>query len=304
MKLGIKVGPQKQSLQHVQEINPPFVEVWFNIANHDGYTELFEQLNKRHIDIGLHFWGTIDEDIETNISFADPKILQQSRRLIIKCIDIAAKHNNVYVNIHPGGRILTKLDFIKEAFIATPQSQDQKLCEEALAESLTILTNAAHGAGVTLCVESIPPYAPGAPWSDLDSRNHPVYNDQMPLVVLERLIPHTPHLGFANDLAHTAGQVITSSRNKVYEFLIQKTKALAAYTRLIHVSYTIAPYIGTDYHGDVYNPICKTPVVVPTTDELTQILSEFKNRDDIYALAEPKTDHVGNYRFIKNLLEK
>lgn len=302
MKLGIKVGPQKQSFRDIVDTNALFAEVWFNIACTDDYDELFSFMKQRNMDIGLHFWGTVDTDTEANISFPDASILRQSRQLIQQSINIAARYKCVYVNIHPGGRTLTKINFANEEFIATDQTKNQRDCEETLRESLVLLSTHAYNTGVQLTVESIPPYDPGAPWSDPKSRSKPVYNYQMPLAALERIIRQIQFLGFANDLAHTASQIISNNRDLVAEYLITQTRSMADLTKLVHIGYIIPPYIGTDYHGHWYDSICQSSKAVPNTTELQQLLQIFTNRDDVYALVEPPGDHVKNYAFVQNLL--
>ncbi|MCX8009226.1 MAG: hypothetical protein N3A54_06045 [Patescibacteria group bacterium] len=46
MILGIKVGPQPQSIDDIHRANPPFAEVWFNILRKDEYSDLFQEMNK------------------------------------------------------------------------------------------------------------------------------------------------------------------------------------------------------------------------------------------------------------------
>lgn len=111
MTLGIKVGPDKQSFLDVAQTNAPFTEVWFNIARADEYTELFGELKRRKMQVGLHFWGALPDGTRTNIAYPDPYLINESLSMMKKTIDIAAYHQFQYVNIHPGCAARVGIDF-------------------------------------------------------------------------------------------------------------------------------------------------------------------------------------------------
>src|SRR3989344_5773564 len=108
MILGIKVGPNKNSFLDLELTGAPFAEVWFNINRADEYTELFAELKRRKMQVGLHFWGILDGGISASFGYPDQFVLDNSAALVKETIDIAARNTFQYVNIHPGSRAIVK----------------------------------------------------------------------------------------------------------------------------------------------------------------------------------------------------
>jgi len=156
MKLGIKVGPQKHSIDDLEETHAPFAEVWFQIDKKDDYNELFSYLTKRKIDAGLHFWGLTRDGFMPTISYNDPALLQESVDLIRQTIDIAADNHFSYVNIHPGNRVRMRVDFQTHIFTPASDPAQTKIIEDQFLGTIHNLSVYSSSRNVVLTVETVP----------------------------------------------------------------------------------------------------------------------------------------------------
>ena len=303
MKLGIKVGLKSDWKSDLGVTHPQFCEFWFHAKHIPDYDPLFVYCKQQNIITGLHFWGATSTGILANLAYPNNEILNKSRKMVQDTIDVAAKNNSVYLNIHPAGAVLTKVDFIKEEFVPYPNSIPYDKTLEILRESLGQLANYALHKGVILTVESVPARALGHPWTGKEGRTKPTDIGEFPVADIEKILP-IENLYFANDFGHTAANVVSTDRVAVKEKLFDIARRLAPITKLLHVSYIIAPYNGTDYHGCLYNTELQTDSAVPNNTELKELLKLFKNRTDVYALVEPEKDHPGNFRTLQNLINE
>ena len=303
MKLGIKVGLLGTPFADLEKTRPDFCEVWFHSGKIAEYAPLFKKIAKLNIKNGLHFWGQLSDGTQANLAYPDKEILRQSIALVKKTIDAAATHKSTYVNIHPGEARLTKIDFEREN--VNPYTKEAALtkCEAALTASTTELAQYAKNRDVALYIESVPRRFIGHPWMGSEGRKKPVEIFQIQLPTIEPLLT-IPNVYFANDFGHTAGNVVSSSRETVKEFLYKTTHKLFAETKLLHVSYLIPPYNGTDYHGCLYYDEFKTIDAIPNYIEMQELLKLFRQRNDVGALVEPESDPVGNYFALKKLVSE
>lgn len=300
MTLGIKVGLQKQSFLDLTQTNAPFAEVWFNIAQADDYTALFDELKRRHMQVGLHFWGVLDDGISPGFGYPDAPILKGSVDLVKKTIDIAAKNKFQYVNIHPGSRAIVKMDLDRQDYpyisepIPLPQAQTIFL------EHASILHQYAKRRDVVLTVETVTRRFQKTDWYNPASRLNPIDNFQLPVSSIQAA--GACGIAVANDFGHTATNVISDRPLKIWNFLYTATQSLAATTRLIHLGFLVPPYNGTDFHDTLDNPILDTDQSIPNNRQMIQLLKLFKNRDDIWILVEPNGRHTENYFLAQKIL--
>lgn len=299
MKLGIKVGLKGDPQKDLELTKPDFCEVWFHSGTISKYDDLFLLIKKHTKTAGLHYWGTIDDKILTNISFPDTKVLKESIALIKKTIDVAQKNNFWYVNIHPGGARLIKIDFEKGELSIASEPVDFKESVAILQESLIELDKYAKSRGVQFLVESVPLYSIAT--GDRDERDFPIMGHEIPLNLLKPVIMDN-NIGFTNDFGHTAASVSSESRTQIWKFLQDTTQELASQTKLLHTCYIVPPYNGTDYHGCLYYDEFKTNLAIPNYDEMKSLLKLFAGRNDIGALVEPETNHPDNYSILKQLI--
>lgn len=301
MQLGIKVGLLGNPLNDLTKTQPDFCEIWFHSGKIPEYEPLFQMIRKIGCSVGLHFWGSLNDGTLTNLAYPDKEVLSQSRKLLHQTIETAAYHQAVYVNVHPCGKLLSKVDFNKKIFMPYTQEAVLNVCLNNLKESLFEAASYAHSLGVMLTVESVARLALGSPWHSKMSRLQPQNIGEFLVSEIEYIFSN-PHLFFANDFGHTCGIIISKDRELVKQHLFTTSQKLALKTKLLHISYIVPPYNGTDYHGCLYDDLIKTTAAIPNYTEMKQLLNLFVKRDDVYALVEPEKDHIGNFDALKQLV--
>lgn len=301
MKLGIKVGLKSHWKADLIATRPDFCEIWFDSRNIEKYDDLFAYLKKEAIPAGIHFWGATPDGTLANLAYPDDTILHTSRELVRKTIEAAAKQQVIYVNLHPCGKLLSRVDFDKETFTPYTEAVAIPSALTILEESLRELTRYAYNQAVSLTLESTALLALGSPWTGKFGRMKPTNIGEFTVSEIELLL-RMPKLYFANDFGHSGSNIATSERDEVKRLIFNIARRLASQTKLLHVSYIIPPYNGTDYHGCLYYDEFSTPDAVPNRDEMKQLLKLFNDRDDVYALVEPETDHVRNFQTLKQLV--
>ncbi len=300
MKVGIKVGANAQDIKNLELTNAPYCEVWFDINKASTYDELFAFIKKRDIDVGLHFWGCLPDGTWTNFAYPDDTLIKASLDLMRKTIDIAAQNHFQYVNIHPGTRTKTKIDFVNECFTLLADPVELSVSEQLFLEHAKALHAYAIERGVLLTIETVP-QAESRGWYNPQARKNPMSIFQLPVDVL--IAAARQGLWIANDFGHTAANVISSDRTAVFTLLSDATQTLASQTRLIHAGFVVPPYNGTDFHNTFDNPVFDTDQAVPNKKELKELLKLFRSRDDVWVIAEPSKDHPKNYHILKEIVE-
>ena len=227
MTLGIKVGPDKQSLLDLAPYPRPFGEVWFNINHTDDYNELFSELKRRKVQVGLHFWGVLDDGICANFGYPDKTILDQSVMLVKKTIDIAAQNAFQYVNIHPGNRAVVKMDLEPSGLpihIKTNPTAPQ--AQAIFLEHVTILDHYAKSRNVVLTVERSPDRVQKTDWHNPKSRLHPIDSYQLPVASIQAA--SESGISIANDFGHTATDPASDNPQDIWKFLYDATTGACA----------------------------------------------------------------------------
>jgi hypothetical protein len=301
MTLGIKVGPQKQSFLDLEATNPPFAEVWFNIGQKDQvYPELFSELHRRTMQVGLHFWGQLPDGTWTNICHTDKNLVAESMALMKETIDIAAQQSFQYVNIHPSNRAKCRIDF--DGHTVTPYTDpiSEEISEAIFIEHAITLHEYAKNRGVVFTIETAPTKE-SDDWMDNKARNTPHDIYTLGTHVLIKLADMG--VAIANDFGHTSCCIDSNDRNTIAGYLTQTTMTLAPKTRLLHLGYIVPPYSGTDFHDQLDNPAFDTMDAVPNKNEMKSLLQLFKQRNDVWVLVEPNTNHPKNYNLAKKLID-
>lgn len=302
MKLGIKVGLRSDWKNDLLATRPDFCEIWFDSRKINDYEALFSFLKNEHIPAGIHFWGATPDGTLCNLAYPDKDILQTSRNLARITLEKATSQNALYVNFHPCGKLLSRVDFEKEEF--TPYTNVSLLTKSLsiLNESFTDLAYLSNKLGVILTLESTPQLALGNPWTGKQGRKNPISIGEFLVHEIEPLFSEINDLYFANDFGHTCGNVVTNDRQVVFDTVANIARRLAFKTKLLHVSYIIPPYNGTDYHGCLYYDEFRTDIAIPNHYEMLTLLKLFKNRPDVFALVEPEKDHPRNFQALKQLV--
>lgn len=300
MKLGIKVGLQKNSSTDLLATNPQIAEVWFDIGRADEYSELFNALKRQRCEVGLHFWGALPDNTWTNLAYPDKNLIHESLILMRRTIEIAARNGFQYVNIHPGTAARVKLFFDREEFVLDSTPVPFARAEQLFLENVGSLYKIAADNGVVLTVETVPSRVSKG-WYEPGARKNPLNIYELPIEVVMSLAS----LGkpVANDFGHTAGNIISDNPETVWSFLKTTTEQLAGQTSLIHLGFIKPPYNGTDNHDSLDNPVLLTDQAIPNKKQMIELLRLFRNRDDVWILSEPVKDHVKNYFLAKKLID-
>ncbi len=302
MTLGIKVGPDKNSFHDLEQTNAPFAEVWFNINRADEYNELFAELKRRKMQVGLHFWGTLDGGISAGFGYPDQAILEASATLVKKTIDTAAANKFQYVNIHPGSRAIVKMDLdrMDYPYVSKPVSLPQ--AQAIFLEHGTSLHQHAMDRGIVLTVETVSRLVPKADWYNPASRLKPFDIYQLPVASVQAAAARG--IVVANDFVHTATDPVSDNPQNIWRFLLSTTQMMAPTTRLIHLGFLVPPFNGTDNHDTLENPVFETDQALPNKQQTIKLLKLFGNRNDVWILVEPNGRHAENYFLAQKILEE
>jgi len=204
------------------------------------------------------------------------------------------------VNIHPGAQVSEELRFdpVRQSPIwsdETPAKEAEKLCLEALEE----LNEYAQKRKVLLTVETICRGEQRA--EDREDFYEP---GNMQLNVIEEATKRG--INIANDFPHAASWAREGKGRDIHEdmweILIGFIKKTKKKTRLLHVNTLSAPFNGTDSHDGITDED-EAKGVFPNRQQLVEILSFFKDRDDVFAVPEPKANMRENYLMLKSLVD-
>lgn len=300
MHVGIKVGPDADSIERLARSNAEFVEVWYDANKPDSYTDLFDTLKKTNTPAGLHFWAVLPDKTLANLAYPDADVSRQTVRLMKETIDMAARINSPYVNIHPGGQSKTIVDFTTDSFLSISDPAPFEQCRTMFLEHVIDLHEYARSRNVILTVETVPQREMNR-WYEPDSRSRPIQTHLLPVTVLMEAANRS--IWIANDFCHTASNIISDTPEAVWSFVLGVTTKLAPNTRLIHAGFVVPPYNGTDFHDSYENPLFTTASAIPNHNQTIELLRLFNNRDDVYILAEPSRNHRENYILVKNLVD-
>jgi hypothetical protein len=301
IKLGIKISDEPTSFKHIQQINPSMCEVWFNASKSDNYINMFDFLKGKNIDIGLHFWGYLQDGTLANIAYPKSSDLKNTLNLMKLTINIAQKHGFQYVNIHPGSSARVSIDTKFEEFTVIEKPISIKKSLEVFMENVIVLHEYAKKREVLLTVETVPIRVTNG-YKNPDPRIKTKNIYELPIDAL--YLAKDLGISVANDFGHTASQCITSSNNLVRQYLKGTTKKLLPATKLIHAGFIIPPYNGTDFHDSFENPLFETSDAIPNKQLFIELIKLFHNQKNVWMLAEPHGKHVENYVYVKNLLTK
>jgi hypothetical protein len=300
MKIGVKIGP-KNWREALGQVEPECVELWFRLERKDEYGEMTDELRKRNIPFGIHFWASIDGKYEPNLAYEAESIADRSEGLIKETVDIASRINATYVNIHPGSFTLKLLDFEKMELTVVPGKEvGVEQGRISLLRRIMKLHEYAKSKNVLLLTETLPKNETSH-WRDMTGRNNPQMSKNIPPEVLVDLGKQGTWV--TNDFSHTASSIISDDRNVIWNYLWDMTNKLAPFTRLIHLNTVLPPFNGTDSHNGVLSEDFAANVF-PTKDQVMQLLSLFINRDDVWLIPEPEIEKmVYNYQAIQEIVK-
>lgn len=301
MKVGFKTGPKTwpEGKEIINRLGARYCELWFRYDQKEKFFSMLVYLQKKKVNAGLHFWAMLPDGTFPNLAFDSGKVVEQTREFIKGTIDIAAKHHFHYVVVHPGSRKLIEIDFEKnEQQIKSEKITPLDLSNKILFENCFLLDRYAQKRGVLFLMETILKLEPTVFYKE-EGRFSPIKTLNVSLDSLISLAQQG--LLVANDLSHTAMNIISDDRQFLFEQLIIVTKKLAKQTKLLHVNTTRPPFNGADTHNGILLEDFKKGVF-PNREQLKILLALFKNRDDVWLIPEPFEKMGENYLALKELV--
>lgn len=292
-KPGIKIGPGHWQ-DTLTQSQAEYCEVWYRADRERDYDAMFAYLEEHCIKTGLHYWAVLEGNIMPNLAYPDPTIWKPTLTSMQKTIATAAQHRFSYVNIHVGnaGLVSVFLDEYRSALVKHSEVA-VKIAEKTFLTNMFTLQDFAKRSKVLLIVETIPPFEPNN-WYDPHGRTAYHRNFGLSNHFVEAL-GKDYGIAINNDISHTAAECTSSDRSALWTYLLERTRALAPYTRLMHINTLREPFNGTDSHDGILDTDFERGVF-PTKPQLHTLLHLFANRDDVWLINEPHTDHVANYR--------
>lgn len=293
MILGFKTGPKnwEEGQRAIEELGASMCELWFDVTKSDTYNEMINWLAQHDVAIGLHHWGIVDGKIKTNLATSDTHIRNATITQIKKTIDIGAAIDCAYVNAHPGASEIETIDFTDwQQSVISGKGTSSEEAKKYFLESALSLAEYAKQKDVLFTIESIP----AREKFSHESRTSIYDPGNMPLAALEEFAQNGGW--FANDISHTSSRFLLSEENseKAWAATLDFSRRMAPRTRLLHTNTITPPYNGTDSHDGIMDSDFAKETF-PDKQGFTDFLSLFANRDDVYAVNEPKEDLVGNF---------
>lgn len=303
LKPGIKVGPQAEGLQNLIESQAKYAEIWYRVDWETRYNAIFEYISTNDIQAGLHFWGLLEGSLQPNLAYPNDKISAQTLQLMKQNIDVAAKHQANYVNVHVGNASLDEMNLDEHWLKTVPGSEvDMALAEQTAEKNILELHDYAEAQGVRLIVESIPSQD-AEQWNDRSGRLHTHPSHALSNKFLERM-GRQHGININNDISHTAAELITGSRKDLWFYLEERTKALAPSTVLVHCNTLMPPFNGTDSHNGILAEDFDSNVF-PTREQFSDILKILARcGHNVWIIGEPTAKHVENYRALCDFLSR
>lgn len=287
MQIGIKTGPRSwaASKQTIEELDIKFLELWYRYDWEEKYQDYFDYFNRRGISFGLHYWGVVENNILPSFCHHEELQYRQGIDSVKQTIDVAAKHGASYVNIHPGSRVLTKLDdnFLELELIPGSPTPTE-LATDRLLTAVREMDAYAKQSNILFLTETIP-FRDAASWKTETGRLETIETHHTSMAMIAELANN----GFfiANDLGHSAASVYSQDREEMWHRLYEASKNLAPQTKLLHVNTVSEPFNGTDSHDGILQEDWNNDVF-PNEAQLIELLKLYSDRQDIWAIPEPK----------------
>jgi endonuclease IV len=298
MKIGVKFGPDNWEYV-ISQVNPSCAEIWFRLDWKEKYTDIFDQLHKRNIPFGIHYWAVLENSIEPNLVYEPAGIAEKTEGTMRETIDIASSVGASYVNIHPGSYSLRELN-LDEKYMRThlEKTVSVELGNVSLEKRATRLSEYASSKHVLFLLETLPKNEL-LHWEDATGRESVQKGDSIRPETLVEL--GKKGIFITNDFGHTLASWDDIESNLLYEKLLTVTKELLPYTKLIHLNTVCPPFNGTDSHNGVLEEDFLQGVL-PNREQVSNLLRLFKEKD-IWIIPEPDAGKmVENYREILKIV--
>lgn len=302
MICGFKTGPRswEEGKKLVADEGAKMCEVWFRVDKHQEYEKYLKWLIKNNITTGLHHWAACKNGIKNNLSTHHSAVRDESIAQMKKSIDIGSEYGCVYVNIHPGARNLEKVILTpwKSELLPGAEPTDKEEADRLMIDAAIELDAYAKKRGITFLIETLS----GAECIVGGDRSNVYRPGNSSLDLMRNLVAND--ISITNDLVHTVAAHEYQgppSKKDMWQVLIDFTKETALATKLLHINTLLPPYNGTDSHDGITVDDFKEGVF-PNEDQIMEILSLFKERDDVYLVPEPKQDMKLNHLALKKMV--
>jgi len=301
MNVGIKVGPENWE-KILFQTKAKYAEIWFRLDWSEKYTPLFQYLDRKKINFGLHFWAMIDDKYFPNLLGLHQDIASKTFNLIKQTIDIAAKWRAKYVNFHPEAYRLNLLDLNKQTIRTL--NADEPINREKSFDQLVFylgeIKKYAFRKRVVSLVETVPKYMP----SNFGKINNGRLKPQLSEGLETEKFFQLTDLGYpiCFDIGHTLSQYITNDRKKLFDYLLKSAQKMLPGISLIHVTTNAPPFNGVDSHNGILKEDFKQGAM-PNKKQLIQLLSLFKDKN-IWLIPEPREKMIENYFALKKIVRR
>lgn len=302
LKVGFKTGPKswQEGRRLVEDYGAKMAEIWYRVDRPEDYVEPIAYLQKHQVEFGFHYWGVVENGLLPSFCHENRSQYDAGLISVKRAIDAAADAGAVYVNIHPGSRVLTRIDsnFERLTLVEGPPTDEQTATELLIMAALE-LDSYAKERGVTFLVETVP-QCDAAGWEGTYNvgRQKTLASHHASLAMISAVAANG--VSIANDFGHTAASRPSDDLSQMWHDLRQATTDLAPMTRLIHANTNKAPFNGTDSHDGLL-PEDWREGVFPNERQFLELLANFRDRDDVWIVPEPKPDQmIANYLALKN----
>lgn len=297
MQIGFKTGPKSwaEGKQLILDHGAKYAEIWYRHDWQQSYREIFSYLTDRAVNFGLHYWGVVEGNILPSFCHDEEGQYKQGIDSVKQTIDAARRVGAHYVNIHPGSRRLTKLDndFVHLTILDRPLTEPGRGLELLIAATKE-LSAYARARNVLLLVETMPA-VDSADWSnDNNGRLSVLDTNHASIDMMIQLANNG--IFVANDFGHSAANQPSQDRLVMWQALYKATLALADQTKLLHINTVSSPFNGTDSHDGITEEDWHAGVF-PDKSQFIELLTIFKDREDVWAIPEPK-----NGKMVENFL--
>lgn len=304
MQVGFKMGPRSwdEGKAIIENHGAKYAELWYRYDQETEYDRFFQLFHGNDVQFGLHYWGVVEDNIMPSFCYPDTEQYKAGIESVKMTIDTAARVGAHYVNVHPGSRVLTKLNAeFNELTLLSDQPVDEAIASQLLLAATKELHAYAKERDVLFLVETIPAHDAGH-WEEETGRQTVLKTYHASPKMLTQLA--NQGIMITNDFGHTGASRIGSAA-EVWQQLHDLTHQLAEQTRLLHINTLSEPFNGTDSHDGILETDWQSGVV-PNRKQFLQLLKLFIDRDDVWAIPEPKGGQMtANYlalcRYVKDL---
>lgn len=291
IEIGIKSGLQNWSSTDWDKVQADFVELHFRIDQAEQYVPIIKHLQARGLEVALHFWAVLPDDILPTFSVTDTTICDKTMNLLSDCLHFASTYKCIYVVYHPGPRRICKLSLATGLFSVTSEETPAFLSRQIFLSNARQMEKLASDLGIELIIET-------------ETRRKPTwcFNETYVGASLDagdQTLDTLAEIGkegipLCIDMAHLATWYAETykSREQILNKIIHYTNQLGASVKLIHLAGLLPPYIVDTTTGLTPKEI--SAGAFPNENEVVRMLCEiYLSKGRLRVVPEPRMkDHL------------